>query len=352
MKGLVLEGGAVRGAYQVGAYYAFRDCHVKFNGIVGASSGSFNAAMLASNQIDELLEFWTELDPAALMKFDARFVDSLNKGKIDKNLFLGAFTTFKDVIKNTGFDYSGILELAESKINYDKLIKSSIDYGLVTVKISKKHGIKPLYITKDDICSKQELIEYILASCYFPIFRYDRIIDNHYYLDGGFYDNAPFKLLVDKGYKDIYIVNVRGVGINKEFPVGVNLTYITPSRDNGKLFELNKDVIKDNTKMGYYDTLRVLKRLDGYKYCFKVRSESYYKFLCRKVDRRLFKRVMNFFAVDTYKEVVLKAMEYVLEKDSIDYYDIYNISKFIKKYRKNSNRKFIFRFIRELKFFW
>ena len=45
--------------------------------------------------------------------------------------------------------------------------------------------------------------------------------------------------------------------------------------------------------MGYYDTIRVLKKLDGFKYCFKPKKESYYKFLCRKVDKQLLRRVMK-----------------------------------------------------------
>ena len=54
----------------------------------------------------------------------------------------------------------------------------------------------------------------------------------------------------------------------------------------------------------------------------------------------------------TYKEIVIKSLEYVLEKDNVDYYDVYNAYKMITKYRKNNSKKFIYKFIRELRFFW
>ena len=351
MKGLVLEGGGVKGSYQVGAYYAFKNQRIKFDGIVGTSIGSFNAAMLASGRERELLKFWYEISPGAAMNFDPNFVKAFNKGKINIRTFFGAFKTLKGIVKNFGLDYTKLISMIQIALNYEQLMTSKMDYGLVTVRLSKKDGIKPVYIYKEDLVDDDKLIEYIMASCYLPVFKQKRIIDNHYYLDGGFYDNAPFKLLTDKGYKELYIVNIKGIGFNKKFPKGVKVTYITPSKDNGGVLELNQDVIKENIKMGYYDTIRVLKKLDGYKYCFKRRKESYYKFLCRKVDKRLIRRVMNFFNVDDCKSVVIKSLEYILEKDNVDYYDVYYSYKLIKKYKYNKSKKFVYIFIRQLRFF-
>lgn len=352
MKGLVLEGGGVKGSYQVGAFYAFKNRRIKFDGIVGTSIGSFNAAMLVGGRERELLKFWYEINPGLAMNFDPRFVEAFNGRGVSFKTFLGAFSTLKGCVKNFGLDYTKLMSMVKIALNYDKLITSSLDYGLVTVRLSKKDGIKPVYVYKEDIENGQKLLEYIMASCYFPGFRPKRIIDNHYYVDGGVYDNSPFKLLTDKGYKEIYIVNIGGIGINHKVPKDVKVTNIYPSRSTGAIFELNQDIIRDNIKMGYYDTMRVLKGFDGFKYCFKFKKEKYYKFLCRKIDKQLVKRVMNFFDVVAYKDTVIKALEYVLEKDGVDYYNVYKPYRIIKKYRYTTNRKFIYRFIRELKFFW
>lgn len=351
MKGLVLEGGGVKGSYQIGSYYAFRDCKIKLNGYVGTSIGSFNAAMLASNKATELLEFWSNVNPGILLGFEQKFIDTVTKKDIDIKSLISSFSALKKVVLNFGLDNTKLLSEIEKVIDYEALESSNLDFGLVTVKVSRHEGIKPLYINKEDIKNKNKLLEYLMASSYFPAFREKRILDNHYYIDGGFYDNSPIKLLADKNYKDIYVINIKGIGINRKPPRNVKITYIYPSRDTGRILELNREIIKDNIMMGYYDTLRILKNLDGYKYCFKKRSNEYYKFITRKIPKRQKRRIKNFFNVNTTKEAVLKSLEYILEKEDIDYYNVYNSYKMIKLIRRIDNNHFIYQFVKKIKFF-
>jgi len=72
MIGLVLAGGGVRGSYQIGAYFAFKKCNIKFDGFVGTSIGSFNAAMLASGKEEELLEFWQNANIGKILGFNEK----------------------------------------------------------------------------------------------------------------------------------------------------------------------------------------------------------------------------------------------------------------------------------------
>ena len=65
--GIALEGGGLKGSYQIGAYYAFLACHIKINGIVGTSIGSFNACLIAAHQEEKLLELWQNLHPETLL---------------------------------------------------------------------------------------------------------------------------------------------------------------------------------------------------------------------------------------------------------------------------------------------
>ena len=50
---------------------------------------------------------------------------------------------------------------------------------------------------------KDKIKDYILASCYLPIFKKEKLIDDNYYLDGGFYDIGPVSMLLNKGYNKI-----------------------------------------------------------------------------------------------------------------------------------------------------
>ena len=350
MRGLVLEGGGVKGSYQIGSYYAFLKCHKKIDGFVGTSIGAFNAAMLASGKYKELLKIWYTENPGEFLGINKDIIEGFNGRDLDFELIVDGLKEVRDVIRNFGVDNQGLMNKVNESVSYEQLKKSKKDYGLVTVRVSRK-GIKPVYKYIEDIHSQEELNEYIMASCYFPGFKEKRMIDNHYYIDGGFYDNSPVKLLTNKGYDEIYVVNVKGIGFYRKIRnTRAKIINIKASRDTGRIFELNHNVIRDNIMMGYYDTLRVLKNLDGYKYCFKRRKPKYYKYLCRNVNKRLLKRVCNFFDVSSYKDAVIKSLEYVMEKEYYDYYEVYNLYRVVKKIPKNKH--FVYQFINELKLFF
>ena len=348
-RGLVLEGGGIKGSYQIGAFYAFRDCHIKFDGFVGTSIGSFNAAMLASGKEDELLKFWSHVNPGELLEFDKDFVASFNEKKEVSKTIKGFVKTAASIVKNLGIHNEKLLDQVSKVLDEDALRKSNKDFGLVTVRLPK---MEPMYIYKNMI-PEGKLIEHILASCYLPVFREKRIIDGHYYVDGGFHDISPSNMLADLGYDEIYVIAIKGIGINRHHKFkGIKMVEILPSRPNGAVLELNRAIIKDNITMGYYDTLRLLRNLDGYKYCFRRRKDSFYDYLVRNIDKRELKRVKNFFNAKSNKEAVIKALEYVCSKENVSYYDVYRPYKMIRKFRKNNNKHFVYKFISKIRFLW
>lgn len=343
MVGLALEGGGVRGSYQIGAYIALYDLGIKLNGYVGTSIGSFNAAMLASGKHFELLDFWENVDVAKI--FNIKPLDLIDSDFKDIKNSIKSYMT---LLTNKGIDVEGMLKILDELIDTEALYNSKKDYGLVTFRLK---DLKPIVKYKEDI-PKEKIKEYILASCYLPVFKKEKIIDNNYYFDGGIYDNSPVNMLIKKGYKKIYLIKLNSIGITQKITKNVDLVVIEPSRALGSILNLDKKTIKDNIKMGYYDTIRKLKNLDGYKYIFKVRSNSYYSFISRKVNKRLLNRIYNFFDVDNSKEAIIKSLEYVMEKESYSYYEIYNAYNVVKKIKKISNKKyFVYDFIRSLKKF-
>ncbi len=268
MIGITFEGGGTRGSYQVGSYLAFLDCHIRPNGVCGTSIGAFNSAMIAAKQEKELLEFWENVDIASMLKLQGlKDIKIRTIPKAVKNIF--------QVLRNKGVDTNGMREELDKLLDQDKLYKSRIDFGLCTVRLN---SLTPLYKYKKDI-PKSKIIDYILASCYLPLFKMEKIIDNSYYIDGGFYDNSPVDMLVKKGYKRIYCVGVRGIGRHKKRPEGVKIIDILPSRPLGGIINLKPEKMRDNIKIGYFDTLKVLKGYDGYKFCFKKRPDWYYNLL-------------------------------------------------------------------------
>lgn len=348
MIGLALQGGGARGSYQIGAYLALKKAHIKFDGVCGTSIGAFNGAMIASGKEKELLDFWKKVDMGELLGFSKDFVSKKINNEYDFNYLKLSFKNTLEIIKSRGIHIEGLKKVLEEHVDKEALINSKIDFGICTVKLPK---CKPLYIFKEEM-QKDKIDDYILASCYLPIFKMEKKIDEHYYLDGGFYDNTPVNMLIEKGYKKIYVVELNPlINRKRKLKKPVEIIKITPRRSLGGVLIYDNKTLEENIKMGYYDALRVIKKLDGYHYCFKRKKEFTYRFIVRKINPKIVNKVMAFFHAKTEKEAVIKALEYVMRREKIDYYQIYHPLKMLRKIQKNYPKKhFVYEFIQELKF--
>lgn len=345
MVGLVLAGGGVKGSYQIGAYLAFKKCGINIDGVVGTSIGSFNAALIACGKEKELYNFWKNVDIGELLEFNPKYVDSVNNKDIFKELIYG-IEQMTIIVKNKGISSTNMKKTLECMLDEDLLMKSKMDYGLVTVSIS---DLKPLYLFKKDM-KKGHIAEYILASCNLPVFKSQKLIDDKYYIDGGFYDNNPVNMLIEKGYDKIYSVEIQGLGFKQKVKDKSKVISITPSRHLGSTLNVNKRKINENIKLGYYDTLKVLNNYDGYNFIFKNYSNWVYNILARKVDKDLYKKCKRYFRAKNNKELILKALEYTLIKEDLTYFKIYSIFKQIKYVKKNTNNKhFVYDFVKSLR---
>ncbi len=347
MTGLVLAGGGVKGSYQVGAYLAFKKCGIRLDGVVGTSIGSFNAAMIVSGKDAELYNFWKNVNVGELLNFNTKYIDSVNNKDKFKELIYG-IEQMTIIVKNKGINNSNLKNLLKEMIDEEKIRNSYMDYGLVTVRVN---DLKPLYLFKEDM-KTGKIPEYILASCNLPVFKTEKLIDDKYYIDGGFYDNNPINMLLDKGYKKIYSVEIQGIGFSKKIKDDKKVIKITPSRFLGSTLNVNKKKINENIKLGYYDTLKILKNYEGYNFIFKKYPKLLYNILARKIDKDLYKRVKRYFRAEDNKELIIKALEYTMMKEEITYFKIYSLIKqinFVKNETKDKH--FVYEFVRNLKIF-
>ncbi len=345
MTGLVLAGGGVKGSYQIGSYLAFKKCGIKVDGIVGTSIGSFNAAMIVSGKEDVLYDFWKNVNVGELLNFNSEFTESVNNQEYFKEFIYG-IEELSTIVKNKGIDLNKLKKLLNNLIDEEAIRKSKMDYGLVTLRVQ---DLKPLYLFKEDM-KKGKMAEYILASCNLPLFKMEKYIDNKYYLDGGFYDNNPINMLIDKGYDKIYSVEVQGLGFKKKVKDSSKVIRIVPSKFLGSTLSVNKSKINENIKLGYYDTLKVLKKYDGDNFIFKKYPLIVYNTLARGVDDNLLKKIKKYFNVSNNKDAIIKSLEYMLLKEKKTYFSIYSIFKEINYVKKNTKSKhFIYEFIKSLK---
>lgn len=347
MIGLVLGGGGVRGSYQIGVFYALKKSHIKIDGFTGSSIGAFNAAMLASKREEELLYFWRNTEIGKVFGFSDELIKLANSDKFNFKILKAGYNDLIKVIKNKGITTDNLLNILNELNIEESLFKSNKEFGLVTV---RAHDFKPIYVFKKDL-KNGKLNEYLMASCYLPIFKSKKIIDDNYYLDGGFYDYAPANALLDKGYDKVYVVDLDALGYRRKYKDKDKIILIKPSKNLGSIININQKKVSENILLGYYDTLKIVNNLDGNKFIFKIKSNSYYKFLIRKVSKKKLKEMHKMFRTTNEKKLILKALEYVMNKEKFSYYEVYNPYKLIKKIKKMKKDYGVYSFINMLHFF-
>ncbi len=348
MLGLALEGGGAKGSYEIGAYVALTEMGYKFDAVAGTSIGSLNAALIAQDSIKLAKDLWLNAD-SEIIGINKDIVKLKKHFTINKENIKTSFSELNKLLKNKGLDITKYKDILDKYIDEEKIRKSHINYGLVTVRLK---DLKPLELTIKDIKSGK-LSEYIMASSYLPVFKMEKIIDNSYYLDGGVSNNLPISLLEKMGCNKVIAIRINGIGISKKKLISkTEVKEIAPTKDTGPvIFFDNKDIV-NNYYMGYYDTLLYFNKLDGYKYYFK--KFKLYKFISRKVDNNLLNLVKLKFRTPDIKELIIKSIEHILEENSIDYYKKYGIMesiRFIKNNNLKCKNKIIDDFVYSLKLF-
>ena len=364
MYGIALEGGGARGAYHIGALKALIENGYEISGIVGTSIGSLNGAVVAQGDFDKLYELWTTSTTAEFLYIEEKDLVKIVKRKLDTELLRNVSGYVKDITANKGIDTAKYKEMVDSLIDEEKLRKSKIDYGLATVSLTDK---KTLELYKEDI-PEGMVSSYILASSYLPVFKSEKIQDK-LYLDGGFYNNCPVNMLVNKGYKNIIEIRTKSFGRYKKVKKSddVNIITIEPSSDLGSILFADKEVAHKNIKMGYYDALKIIKKLEGSKYYINDTSNiNTFNILLKLSDEQIRKiaeigikeydikeakkvlfedilpqigKKLKLNKANSYNELLIGIVEYLLdEEELVELYNIYDLKTLILEIKKSSTK--------------
>lgn len=356
-KGLVLEGGGTKGAYQIGAYKALRDLGIKFTGIAGTSIGALNGALIIQDDDKVMEDIWINYDYKSFMNIDEDTYERYKNIEMKAKNFHDVVDLINKARKNNGIDISPLRKLLQEKIDEDKIRQSNIDFGITTAYWDGKIFPKLLYI--EDI-PKGRLADYLIASASLPIFQLDKL-DDKLYLDGMFSDNIPINMLAQKGYNDIVVIRLVNDSIGKKIInkyKDLNLKLIVPSQDLGGSLNKDKEHIETNVKLGYLDTMKAYKRYDGVKYFFNLdcKYNEDYCFnkisnlnldtindLCyllnikKDINRRtlmenIIPKIVEILDIDknsSYKDIFYSVYERKLEENNINRIELYDFNKVI-----------------------
>lgn len=363
MKGLILEGGGTKGAYQIGAYKALIDLGIEFNGVAGTSIGALNGAYILQNDIEVMEEIWLKYDYTHFMNIDEETYEKYKNVDFTTKSFNTVIELMNKARKNEGIDISPLKKLLQDTLNEDAIRNSKRDFGLVTVTWDKKINPHPMYLEQ---IPKGRLVDYLIASASLPIFKLDKI-DDKLYLDGMFFDNMPISLLVDKGYEDLVVIRLLDDFLGKKNlnkHQDINIKTIIPSEYLGGSLNKDKDSVKRNIDLGYLDTMKAYNRYEGIKYYFNADykyDEEYCFYKLKHIDKETIENLCTVLGIKreastrcllesviprvgellnlekefSYQDLFYAIYEKKLEENNISRLKLYDFNKLVETVNKN-----------------
>ena len=360
MYGVALEGGGMKGAYHLGAVKALKENGYEIGAYVGTSIGSFNAAVLAQGDFERLYNKWYDGSTSLGIDLEEKELTKLLSKKIDFSGFKYWAKFFSDSVHNKGIDASKLKALYDEFIDENKLRKSNLDYGLVTVSLTDK---KPVYLYKEQI-PEGLVADYVLASSYLPVFKQDKLIkDDKIYIDGGFYDNCPVSMLKKKGYTDIIEIKTNALGVSRKIDKkGLNIITISPSKELGSILFSDNKLVRANMQMGYFDAIRVIKGYIGDKfYIVPTEDDKVFKAILNISDEDILNIIdgiklntschmepkkillekviptieskLKSLDTSTYQKAIVSMIEYITN-DELKIYKLYTFEQLIEEFKK------------------
>lgn len=274
--GIVLEGGGARGSYQIGAWKALREAGIKIRGIAGASVGALNGALMCMDDLELAETIWDQIRYSQVMDVDDTVMENVKKGDLKALNLSDLLADARRVLKDRGFDITPLRKLIGEAVDEEKIRSSERELFVSTISISDR---RPLVINIKET-PEGEIGDMLLASAYFPAFKPERL-GGKLYTDGGGANNVPVDVLAERGYRDIIVIRIYGLGLDTErffnVPEEVSIYHIAPRQSLGGILEFDRKKARRNMTLGYLDGMRLLYGLAGRRYYLDApESEAYY----------------------------------------------------------------------------
>jgi len=188
VRALVLSGGGVKGAYQVGALrHLMVDGGLDYKIVTGISVGALNSAILGQAPYGKPVEAWSKLD---------QIWQEVENRKIRKNWFLGKLAA---LWKPSIYDARPLLKWVREACD-PQLIRESgrtIHVGAVDFDQGKIQ-----YTSASD----PDFLSWVYASASFPVFFQPIEIDGHSWSDGGLRDVLPLGQALKLGATEVDVI--------------------------------------------------------------------------------------------------------------------------------------------------
>lgn len=269
--GIVLEGGGAKGAYQIGVWKAFREAGLKIRGVSGTSVGALNGALICMGDVEKAEHVWENISYSSIMDVDDEKMKRLMQGKPKVREIV---RTLVELLTEGGIDITPLRELISECVDEEQLLRSPI---ALYVSMFNVDEFRELDVDIHQL--EPDLIREVLvaSACIFPLFKIEKL-QGKTYIDGGAMDNVPLEPLLRRGYEDVIIVRIFGIGRDKpvKIPEGTTVLTVAPRIDLGNILDFDARKSKRNIQAGYYDGMRMIYGLDGIIYYIDDQKDEIY----------------------------------------------------------------------------
>jgi predicted patatin/cPLA2 family phospholipase len=191
-KGLILEGGAMRGIYTAGVLDVFMENFCQFDGVIGVSAGAIHGSGYISGQMGRSIRYYSKY------MNDPRFLSW--KSFFKTGNICGEDFCYHEIPENLDpFDYEAFKE-------------SPMKFYVVMTNL--KTG-RAEYVHVKDLKAG---MDYLLATSSMPAVSHIVKLDGKAFLDGGIADSIPVRAFEKMGYERNVAVLTRAAGYKKKKP--------------------------------------------------------------------------------------------------------------------------------------
>ena len=190
-KGLIMEGGAMRGMFTAGVTDVLMENGIEFDGAVGVSAGATFGCNVKSKQIGRAI------------RYNKKYCGDWRYGSVKSFLHSGSM-----------FDFEFCYRLLPEKLDpFDTKTFSENPMEFYVVASSLKTG-SPVYFRLTD--GKKKDLVWICASASMPLVSKTVLIGGQPYLDGGITDSIPLQFFESMGYERNLVIETRSLNYVKE----------------------------------------------------------------------------------------------------------------------------------------
>ncbi len=180
---IIFQGGASRGAHQVGAMRYLEEMGIKPDIMIGSSIGVINSCLYATGGIERMETFWTSFKTHP-------FLPGVS---LRENIFLGnSFLSMKKAFKRI-----------ESFLDFEEIFRHRIEVSFILSNLTRGTGELRSNRTEKTAEDMRAIsrIGYTIPGLYPPV-RYQ----GDYWCDGGFVWNVPFEHAIRRGATRIFML--------------------------------------------------------------------------------------------------------------------------------------------------